>query len=471
MHQVKMMRLKDIHAELIKIAQTWAGKKPYDAELARELRKEAILILHDHYCQHIPVYQKLAKELGMVDLNAIEPIKSDLMSTDDIFKSYDQSWLDEKDFNKMNQWLGNIFDKPIHLKSDHVETIDEWINQLAAEGITVVYSSGTTGRFSFVPRCSDSWHLFTAVPTSYVGLLFMNLGLIPNIPKKIISTVSTLLSPEIFGTIVKGIGLPGYNGIFMNFKKGNMGIQVAGQEFSKLFKTSCFLYDIELSASALRLISRGAQNEDDQKLISAFQTETIDKKEKNYLKIIDALKQSTCDGQKVFLFGAPYQLKELIGLMTDKNLKISLKKKSVVMYGGGWKSFEGNKISQKDLDAMISETLDVPKDLIVEGYSMTEISGTMIRCHYGRFHMPPNIEPVILNQELVPLEGNDLKGAFGFLDPFAVSYPGFTITGDNVHLQNDTCPCGMHGPALSEVGRAPGREVKGCGGMMASVQA
>ena len=61
---------------------------------------------------------------------------------------------------------------------------------------------------------------------------------------------------------------------------------------------------------------------------------------------------------------------------------------------------------------------------------------------------------------------------FGFLDPFAICYPGFLITGDLVDLVFDECPCGRKGYALEgEIRRAPGKEVKGCGGIMASVKA
>ncbi|MCP4681207.1 MAG: hypothetical protein GY864_02615 [Desulfobacterales bacterium] len=467
----KADRLKDIHTKLIKMAQSWAGKKAYDSDLAKALREEAILINHEHYLKNIPIYKKLAEEEGVKELKDTEVIKKDLMSTDDIFKSYNQTWLDSNDFNQMNKWLGSIFHQRIDIDVDGVKSIDQWIDRLMASGITSTYSSGTTGRFSFVPRCDMSWNLFTVAPAAYLGPILMDLGLGSFIQNLLIGPAIKLLSPETLANTVKKLGLPGYSGVFMSFRKGNMGIQLVGQELSKMFKRNTFLYDIDLSASALRLISRGAKNEEDQKLIEDFQNETMGKKEENYMKIISRLKNITTSGQKAFMFGAPYQLKELMDLMEDNNEKIALKRKSVVFFGGGWKSFEGEKIDRETLVEMISEKLDVPGELVIEGYSMTEVNGLMIRCNHGRFHIPPVIEPVILNEELLPLEGYDLKGAFGFLDPFAISYPGFIISGDNVRLQDDLCPCGMHGPTLSEIGRAPGREVKGCGGIMASVQA
>jgi long-chain-fatty-acid---luciferin-component ligase len=107
--------------------------------------------------------------------------------------------------------------------------------------------------------------------------------------------------------------------------------------------------------------------------------------------------------------------------------------------------------------------------MVLEGYSMTEINMLMMRCEHGRFHIPPIIEPVIFNEELEPLEGSALKGAFGFLDPLASSYPGFIISNDYVHLVEGVCGCGLAGPAITEIGRLSGSEIKGCGGIMASM--
>jgi len=36
---------------------------------------------------------------------------------------------------------------------------------------------------------------------------------------------------------------------------------------------------------------------------------------------------------------------------------------------------------------------------------------------------------------------------------------------------NGECDCGLSGSAITEIGRMPGSEVKGCGGIMGSIQA
>ncbi len=127
-----------------------------------------------------------------------------------------------------------------------------------------------------------------------------------------------------------------------------------------------------------------------------------------------------------------------------------------------WENANGQRLSREQLLALMSENLNLPADRILESYSMTEINAFMLRCDYGRFHIPPFIEPVIFDEELSCVEGRDVRGMFGFLDPLALAYPGFIISGDEVRLVQGECPCGLNGPAVTEIGRARAREVKGC---------
>ena len=45
------------------------------------------------------------------------------------------------------------------------------------------------------------------------------------------------------------------------------------------------------------------------------------------------------------------------------------------------------------------------------------------------------------------------------------------MSGDEVRLVGGECACGLAGPAVTEIRRAGAREMKGCGGIMASLAA
>ena len=127
--------------------------------------------------------------------------------------------------------------------------------------------------------------------------------------------------------------------------------------------------------------------------------------------------------------------------------------------------------SQSLLHEKIGEAFGLSVSSVVDGCSMAELNGIVPRCEDGRYHLPPMIEPMVVDEQMRPMKGRDLSGTFAFLDPFAISYPGFIVSGDRVRLVDEVCACGTHAPAFTGIGRAAGREVKGCGGVMASIQA
>jgi len=460
--------IQSLHTQLIRLAQTWASGKPYDREHARQLREQALLLNHKHYLKNIPAYTKLAAEAGIGPDATLDEIKAEMLSTDDMFKSYDPTWLDEGRFDMMNRWLGMIYHERIEFDVSDVKTVDQWIERLIANGIRPIYSSGSSGRFSFVPRDPVTWHRFAMTPSCYIAPLFLRLGLASFWQGLLMRPAMKMLDPFKFADLIRKRGLPDYDGVFLAFKGGHMGTQIVAQEFSKRFKHNTFMYDFDLEASTLRLLSTGPKTPEDDAKVMAFREATIGQKAHNYARVITALRQATRNGQKVFLAGAPYLFKELLELIDEP---IKLNPGSFAMTGGGWKTFSGEKLEQSVLNQMITDKFGLPEEHMIDGYAMAEMHGVVPRCASGRYHIPPMIETMIVDDELRPMKGNDLTGTFAFMDPFALSYPGFIVSGDRVRMVDGECPCGVHGQAFTEIGRAHGREVKGCGGVMASIQA
>jgi hypothetical protein len=226
-----------------------------------------------------------------------------------------------------------------------------------------------------------------------------------------------------------------------------------------------------MTGTALRCLRRGAATDDERDMTETLRRKLIGQREENYLKLLENIDRSISKGQKILIFGAPYQFKELCDIASANNRKLRLKEGSIALIGGGWKSFTGEAINRDALVNMVTDTLALKPEMILEGYSMTETSALTLRCEHGRFHIPPVIEPVIFDNALNPLEGDDISGAFGFMDTLASSHPGFIISNDFVRMVTSDCKCGLCGPSLLEIGRMPGSEVKGCGGIMGSFPA
>src|SRR5690606_12183277 len=174
-------------------------------------------------------------------------------------------------------------------------------------------------------------------PSCYIAPLFLRLGLANIWQGMLMRPAMNLLDPFTFAKMIRARGLPDFDGVFLAFKGGHMGTQVVMQEFGKRFANNTFMYDFDLQASTLRLLSRGPKSPEDDAKILAFREATIGQKEHNYARVIAALKQAARRGQKVFLAGAPYLFKDLLDVIKAVEGQIPLTKGSFAMTGGGWK--------------------------------------------------------------------------------------------------------------------------------------
>jgi hypothetical protein len=457
------------HDLLLAETMRWASGVG-EARRARELRHHALELNHRRYLGRIPLYRDLARRAKVGEDATVDTLAASMLLPDGIFKSYPQSYLDTRDFAAMNRWLRTIFDRDVETRED-IATIDEWLTALDARGVHAVYSSGTSGNLSFVPRDDYSWALFREGPLHYAMLLLARLGVVGRWKAAAARVAGRTLSPNRFQSIVDRLGLRDFDGVFLNFKGGNQGIQLVGQQLATKVRRATFLYPIEISATALRTLARGNPNDVERATTEAFLDATVRQKDANYVRVLDALRTAARDKQRVVIFGAPYLVKELCDRVVASGDRLALPPGSVIGYGGGWKSFDGEKLSEPALLSLIERATGIPPEMVVEAYSMTEIGALMMKCQHKRFHVPPHLETLVLDAALEPVAGDDAAGILAVMDPFAVSYPGFLITGDAVVRTRRPCECGLAGDTILSVGRAAGAEIKGCGGIMATVNA
>ena len=89
------------------------------------------------------------------------------------------------------------------------------------------------------------------------------------------------------------------------------------------------------------------------------------------------------------------------------------------------------------------------------GYGMTEMLQLFPRCEKRRYHCPPGLIMLLLDQPgeklISPEVGSAgiVEGRFGFLDLMYEGRWGGLITGDKVQIDfSSRCECGRHGPTI-----------------------
>ncbi len=420
--------LLELHASLRSATVAWAhGAEPGPA--VADDRRKAIALLHQRYVRLIPFYREVAERQGAAGPVSVDFIVDNLLLLD-VFKSYEPSWLAALDFRALTDWLGTIFTRRPEPDLDGVTSLALWRERLRSDGVFLSFSSGTSGRMAFVPRDHETFRALYSNGATYTDESWRRR------PDG---------SLEEFDCLVAGP------------RSGGMGLLDAGGGLSRIAARSHFLLDEVLTADAVHGVGAGrrAPGTGQDAALRAF----------------EFIRRAAADGRKLLLFGAPFQMRWLCDQIAGSVGRLEAAPGSLVVTGGGWKSFRGESLDRAALQELIGETLGVPPESCIDAYSTSELNCTFRTCRKGCYHIPPLIEPVVLDEAMTGAVGQPGSGMLAFMDPFALSYPGFVITGDRGTLRQGRCECGFPGPFLEgEIRRAAGMEVRGCGGVLESLR-
>jgi len=73
---------------------------------------------------------------------------------------------------------------------------------------------------------------------------------------------------------------------------------------------------MDISGTALRSLRRGARTDEERLIIKVLQDKIIGQRQENYSKLIDNIEKSSAKGQNMLIFGAPYQFKEPVRIIS-----------------------------------------------------------------------------------------------------------------------------------------------------------
>ena len=420
--------LLELHASLRSATVAWAhGAEPGPA--VADDRRKAVTLLHERYVRLIPFYREVAERQNAAGSVSMEFIVDNLLLLD-VFKSYEPSRLLALDFRALTDWLGTIFTRQPEPDLDGVTSLALWRERLRSDGVFLSFSSGTSGRMAFVPRDHATFRALYTNGATYTDESWRRR------PDG---------SLEEFDCLVAGP------------RSGGMGLLDAGGGLARIAARSHFLLDEVLTADAVHGPGAGRQ--------------ALGTGQDVALRAFEFIRRAAADGRKLLLFGAPFQMRWLCDQIAGAAGRLPTAPGSLVVTGGGWKSFRGESLDRAALLTLIQETLGVEPESCIDAYSTSELNCTFRTCRKGCYHIPPLIEAVVLDEAMTGSVGRPGSGMLAFLDPFALSYPGFVITGDRGTLRQGRCGCGFPGPFLEgEIRRAAGMEVRGCGGVLESLR-
>jgi len=179
--------------------------------------------------------------------------------------------------------------------------------------------------------------------------------------------------------------------------------------------------------------------------------------------VYDFLCDAAARRQRAIVFGPPSGLASLVDELVRAPRPVELPAESCVVTGGGWK----DGLAQ-DLDALLdaaSALLGGDRRRCVDAYSTAELNTVFVSCANHRYHVPPVVEAVLVDDLLHPLDDTAQAGRLAVFDPFARSYPSLA-TSDHVTLRADPCACGLVGQTLlAPITRLENAAPRGCGAL------
>jgi hypothetical protein len=375
------------------------------------------------------VYQNFCKDRNFSpsDIKTSDDLDKIPMIPDTFFKDYPLG----RDFAL---WLGNIFTGtlPRIVIQQKNPTYDEVINAFNKAGMAVAYSSGTSGRHTFIPRDQRTF-LTSEYAAAKCGITMMY----------------PLYDDQMDGYL-----------LMPNPKRTNVYAGKVCTIYFDIIKGVRIAIDRDLTTELLQMTMTG------QKGIKGSFVKYFVKRESN--KMVDAiirwLEHHEKTTEKIALVGAPYILSMVMDKLQKEGRGFDFGERGGVVTGGGWKAFEGNRVPVVEFRKQVQKVLGIPEKYCLDIYGMVEGNGWLVHCPEGHYlHSPYSYyKSLVLDQDYKPM-GYGEWGRFAFLDAAAFSYPGFVISGDKVRMLEHCPVCDRPGPVLEpEIKRVAGEEIRGC---------
>ncbi|WP_159983328.1 MULTISPECIES: hypothetical protein [unclassified Novosphingobium] len=413
--------------------RSWDDLMSIPREEREALQLEAVRIAFRRLRDRIPALKKLADRQGVEAVDRIEDVLP-VCFDHRVLKNYPIQIIENRDFVKLTGWLNRLTAHDLtRVDLTGLTTIEEWLGRLEAYGMLVTYSSGTTGKLSFVPRSYDElgpwkFHFFNV-----------------NYAASGVDPWTTKL-PTFF---------PGCRGGYQTMLKmmSLFNVEMAGGPDN--YHT---LYDTHIPADLMALSGR-LQAAEDKGEIAALGLDPALLHQRQQMLAQGRSRDGDLDawfgqlierfrGQRVKIGGTFSDMYRVARAGLDRGVTCEFAPGSIIMGGGGMK---GYKDAPDDWEDQIKSFFGI--DRMGNQYGFSECIGNAPLGEDDFFYLPPYSVPLLMGPdgEALPREGVQ-TGRLVLVDLVPQSYWGGFTSGDEVtiHWDEDQSDTGWKAPRIEK---------------------
>lgn len=416
--------------ELLRNAGTPAAYAPY-----AEVRDQQIAAMNERLQeqgQRIKLVALRAADAGITEIGALADAVP-LLLPHTAYKSYPESFLTDKRWDRLTKWLGTVSAYPTDtVDLSGVAEIDDWVEACAEAGLFVACSSGTTGKSAMLVASEQDLRFAAADSIAAV------------------QWGSDIRAGDM-RTPAGAAGAVAYT--HRNAAMGQAMMGAFTDPAAERFQSGLPPVTVGSLTQMITLRKAIADGTAKPGEIQDYEAESERRQQG-----LDAAQAGAVEhviakrGDKLYLtgmWGALYPFAEAVRARGFSGKDFH--PENGVYLGGGLKRAK----LPDDYREFVYETFNLQPRFIYQMYSMQELNSAMPRCQEGhRYHLPAWLVCLPLDKEGDALaEGTGsgkVEGRAAFFDLSLDGRWGGVISGDHIEVDYSTCACGNSSPSIAD---------------------
>lgn len=409
------------------IVNTDAAFNMSEAEL-RPLRLQAAQELFEERINQISLIKHRADEAGISKIEKLEDLIP-LLFAHTVYKSYPNSFVEKGQWDRLLKWLSTLSTTDFSdVDLSGVEDVDDFLDRLWAADHRVMATSGSSGKCSFLNHTPGDQDL------------------------KRRHFKYTIAWPD---QVMNNNHVVFWTGQIEGPNSACESAQFAQKDWAKdhkvfaLAKDKLKIADISKMAAMNKRMADGSALPEE---IAAFEEAAAQKAAKGQQEALE-FADLVLDNrhQPIYLMGFWAPVLTIVERARERGIPDGdFHPDSLIGVGGGVKGIPLPLDYKERVDQFFGD-----KVKRINTYAMTELAQPMPRCEAGRYHIPPGLIMLLLDEtgeKLLNPEADYegvIEGRFAFLDLAYEGRWGGLITGDKVNVDfSARCDCGRAGPTI-----------------------